>query len=119
MNGGEGRFDQTITDWENWSFVPMVISISIFELVCRIHLPQCKIVSYIGKATFMVYLLHDNELVRGIWRRTDWISVLYYLPKMYLLMLVQWIGISFLVGVFGYFLYAEIFKKIDKLISEI
>lgn len=74
---GEETFTQVIPVYQNNQLVPLVIAIAIFELFRRINIPSMKIINFIGASTFMVYLVHDNELVYKIWNIQDWITPLH------------------------------------------
>ena len=41
--------------------VPFVLSVCVFELFRRVHIPNSKLITFLSSATFMIYLFHDNE----------------------------------------------------------
>lgn len=71
-----GIFVQRIPLYYNHEIVPVVLAVAVFELFRRIRMPRLRIVNFLGAATFMVYLLHDNTLFHGLWQRTDWLGLL-------------------------------------------
>ena len=52
----------------------MVIAVCIFELVRRVKLGEIVVINKLASATFMVFLMHDNELARSIYRNIKWIE---------------------------------------------
>lgn len=69
-------FIQYIPLFENYSIVVIIVGVALFELFRRIEIPQNKILNFFGKATFMVYLIHDNTFFYSIWDTRDWITLL-------------------------------------------
>lgn len=98
-------FVQSVPGYANESFVPIIMGIALFELFRRIRLPHSRIINFLGSATFMVYLFHDNSFVYRIWATVDWITLLHDdLPKFLLTYFLWTIG-TFAVGVLIYALY--------------
>lgn len=103
-------FSQGIPLYGNTEIIPVVLGIAIFELFRRISLPNSKIINWLGAATFMVYLLHDNEFVYSIWDTQDWIGLLYSNIWLFAKTYVLWTCGTFLVGVLFYIVYVFIGK---------
>lgn len=74
--GQTGAFVQTINGFSNYSIVIVIMGICLFEIFRRIHMRCSKIINYLGSATFMVYLIHDNSFFYSLWGTRDWITLL-------------------------------------------
>lgn len=101
---------QTLFLVDNYGFIPIVIAIAMFEMFSRIKMPNSKVINLIASGTLMVYLLHDNEFWRLIWRKFDWITCLSETPALYCLKLLEWTAIVFGTGIILYFIYMAICK---------
>ena len=95
----------TVPMYDNNSIVVIVIAICMFELFRRISLPENRLINYLGKATLMIYLLHDNNLFHGFWFRRNWIETLAGSPMMFVFQLLKWASLTFLLGVLAYGMY--------------
>lgn len=71
---GVPEYHQNIRLYEEYSLVCMVIAVCIFELVRRVKLGEIVVINKLASATFMVFLMHDNELARSIYRNIKWIE---------------------------------------------
>lgn len=98
-------FEQTIVNFPKRGIVPFVLSICIFELFRRVHIPSSKMINFLGNATFMIYLFHDNNFVRNIWNMHDWITPLHNNPALFLVQLSLCGALTFVCGVGIYVLY--------------
>lgn len=97
-----GVSTQTIPFYELYHVVPLVTASTLFELFRRIPIFYNKCINYVGGATLMMYLLHDNELFYSLWNSQDWISLLYYSPIKFMAKYIIWsMGVVF-VGVVIY-----------------
>lgn len=105
--GGEQKemFQQTIVNFPKRGIVPFVLSICIFELFRRVHIPNSRIINFLGSTTFMIYLFHDNNFVRNIWNMHDWITPLHNNPALFLAQLSLCGALTFVCGVGIYALY--------------
>lgn len=113
-NQTEEGFIQYLPGYPNHSIVVIIIGVCLFEIFKRIRIPQSRILNYLGQATFMVYLVHDNEFFYSIYNMKDWITLLYYRPFGFLLQIFIWSGGVFLFGVAVYTFYillAKLFAK--------
>jgi len=116
----EGEYVQNIIQFEDNHFVPIILGTAFFELFRRIEIPSNKVINYLGEATFMVYLLHDNSFVYSIWNTQDWITLLYVNPGLYLLKHFGWTLAVFVIGVLVYSAYVglqNVVKKIAPVIT--
>lgn len=102
---GTGMFIQEIPDYADNHIVPILIGISLFELFRRISIDQNRIINFLGGATFMAYLIHDNDFVYSIWRSKDWITLIYNSPARYIVEHVIYALCTFAIGVIIYALY--------------
>ena len=99
LQGSAGVFYQSVNSFPDYSLITIILSICAFELFRRIRIPYSRIVNYLGSATFMIYLLHDNAFAYSIWNTQDWITLLYYQPLNYVLKIVLWAMCVFAIGV--------------------
>ncbi len=97
-----GMFIQPLVLFENYSAIPLVISVIIFELFRRVKISNIRIINRIGSGTFMIYLIHDNEFWRCIWREHDWIKILAQNKLLYFEKIFLNAGIVFFVGLVAY-----------------
>ena len=86
----------------------------MFELFRRISIPQNMIINYLGRAIFMVYLLHDNNFVYSIWHSKDWITLMYESPYIYIVEHAIYTFTTFAVGVVIYTVYVLTCKLCSK-----
>lgn len=110
-NGSQDPFIQNTLNYDNYSIVIIILAVCLFEIFRRIHLPQSRVITFLGRSTFMVYLIHDNDLFYEIWNLRDWITTLGNSPAMFLFQLLKWGGYTFAAGVSAYALY-EVFLSI-------
>ena len=99
---GGGAFVQSIPEYANNHLFPLLLGIAVFELFRRIKLPRNGMINFIGASTFMVYLLHDNELVYKAWCRQNWITLLHENMISFLMIYMIWILITFSAGSLSY-----------------
>lgn len=113
-NESESHFYQGIKEFENYSIVIIILSVCIFELFKRIKIKNSNVLNFLGSATFMIYLIHDNSFVHKIYLSRDWIGNLHYRPINFILKLFLWTIGTFIVGLICYIIYLMIFKIFDK-----
>ena len=107
-------FIQYIPNVGDNSIVAILLGVSLFELFRRIKMPCCRVINYLGGATFMIYLFHDNSFFYSLWDRQDWITLLAEHPMGFLLRYGAWTVRTFLYGFIaylGYRLLCRIFRK--------
>ena len=112
-----GPFVQQIPIYKDYSILPILMGVSLFELFRRIRMPSSSVINFMGAATFMIYLLHDNNFVRSLWKRYDWITLLYDQPGHFLLKYSMWVIGIFLIGMLLYGLYALLCKLLPRCIG--
>lgn len=113
-NYESGTFIQKLPDYADNGIIPIIIGVSLFELFRRISVPQNKIINYLGGATFMVYLLHDNGFAYSIWLAKDWITLMYESPYKYMVEHTIYTIATFAIGVLIYTAYVLICKICSK-----
>ena len=113
-NKTEDTFLQNISAFPNYSIIVIIIGICLFEIFRRVHIPQNKFLNYLGQATFMVYLLHDNGFFYSIWDTQDWITLLYNYPYKFIVKLFIWSCYVFIFGVIIYTFYIILAKLFNK-----
>ena len=108
-------FIQSIPVFANHSIVIIILAVCLFEIFRRVRLPQSRVISFLGKSTFMVYLIHDNGFFYEIWNLRDWITTLGNSPANFLFQIMKWGVYTFSVGVAAYALYEILFKALRKI----
>ena len=84
VNHTTDEFIQQLSGYDNYHMVVIIAGVAIFELFKRFQIKNSLILNFIGKSTFMIYLLHDNNFFRSIWNTQDWITLLYYHPYLFI-----------------------------------
>lgn len=95
----------------------IINTVLLFELFKRLRLKQSRVINNLGAATFMCYLIHDNEFFYTIWYKYDWIKALFYNPFEFVCNLITISLITFAFGVLMYFLYKLIYDGIRIFVS--
>lgn len=95
-----------------YSISCMIIAISTFELFRRIRIKNNKVINYISAATFMTYLIHDNDFVRGLFRKISWIPMYANDLKSFLLYILCIVLIVLSIGIVAYSSYILLNKII-------
>lgn len=107
-SGKAEPFTQTVPIFENYGIIIIIISVCLFEIFCRIRLPESKVISFIGKSTFMVYLIHNRTLFYELWNLRDWVTTLAESPLCFAWNILKWSTYTFAVGIAAYILFAGI-----------
>ena len=95
-------FIQYIPNVGDNSIVAILLGLSLFELFRRIKMPCCRGINYLGGATFMIYLFHDNSFFYSLWDKQDWITLLAEHPIGFLLRYGIWTVRTFVYGFIAY-----------------
>lgn len=95
-------FIQYIPNVGDNSIVAILLGLSLFELFRRIKMPCCRVINYLGGATFMIYLFHDNSFFYSLWDKQDWITLLCMHPIGFLLRYGAWTVRTFVYGFIAY-----------------
>lgn len=95
-------FIQYIPNVGDNSIVAILLGLSLFELFRRIKMPCCRGINYLGGATFMIYLFHDNSFFYSLWDKQDWITLLAEHPIGFLLRYGIWTVRTFVYGLIAY-----------------
>ena len=96
---------QSLMIFKNTNILTVIISICLFELFSRIKMKNIKFINYIASGTFMVYLIHDNQLFYSLWGIIDWIPILYNNPLKFVGLLLAIALLTFTVGIITYVVY--------------
>lgn len=113
-NKTEDDFIQSVSGFSNYSIIVIIIGVCLFEIFKRIRIPQSRFLNYLGQATFMVYLLHDNGFFYSIWDTQDWITVLYNNPYRFISKIFIWACFVFICGIITYTFYIILAKLFNK-----
>ena len=95
-------FIQYIPNVGDNSIVAILLGLSLFELFRRLKMPCCRGINYLGGATFMIYLFHDNSFFYSLWDKQDWITLLCMHPMGFLLRYGAWTVRTFVYGLIAY-----------------
>ena len=107
-------FEHPIRSFANSSLIIILISVSWFELFRRIPVFSSQIINYLGKATLMMYIIHENSFFHALWDLTDWRTLFYDAPRLFYMNLFKWTVISSLAGVAAYTVYLGAGKLLRK-----
>ena len=110
----EGDFIQNVPEFPNYSIIVIILGICLFEIFRRIRIPSSKFINYLGQATLMVYLLHDNEFFYSIFDTQDWITLLHNYPYEFIVKIFIWSVDVFICGVVTYTFYIMLAKLFIK-----
>ena len=111
-NNMQGTY-QSLIGYSEYSIFCLLIGISTFEIFRRIKMKNIRIINYISSSTFMIYLLHDNDFFRNVWRETNWIEVYYNNSVKFIFLYLMWLAIIFGIGILIYTIYYLILKLIN------
>lgn len=117
QSGSEGLFTQNIIGVSNSSFVVVVLAVCIFELFRRLKLGHSRVINFLGSATFMVYLVHENAMFWSLWSAFDWPRALAKSPTVFIFALLVVTVAVFIFGVLVYILYLGLRKLAKKFVA--
>lgn len=100
-----GTMSHSLITFDNYNILIIIMAVCLFELFKRISIPNNRVVNFLGSATFMTYLIHENDFFHSFWWQYDWLAVLNRSPMMFMAKCVTWTLISFACGVVAYALY--------------
>ena len=106
------RYIQVRRLYEDYSIVPISLGLLLFEMARRIRLPYSRVIDWLGGASFMVYLIHDNDFVRWIWRERDLTALMQNSPLQFLLWCMKTVVVVYGIGCAAYLLYQAVMKLI-------
>lgn len=110
----EGDFLPITTYYQDYNIVPIIIGVALFEIFRRISIRNTLIINKISRATFMMYLIHDNGFVHSVWQERDWVSLLHESIFLFAVHILVQVLIVMFVGVISYYVYVLIDKRIKK-----
>lgn len=117
-NSGELFIQGNILGYDNNSIYVFLVAVSLFELFRRLPEFHSRIINYLAASTFMVFLLHANDLGTAIWMSKDWLTPLYESPLRFCFEFAAWIIGIFTVGAIlygGYLLLGRLLKYLKPL----
>ena len=104
---------QKLTSFSEYNIFCLLIGISLFELFKRLKIKNNKIINYISASTFIIYILHDNDFFRNIWRLTNWVEICHNNYLKFLLLYLIWALIIFIMGIIIYSSYNLFIKMFN------
>ena len=111
-----GDYFQIVFVFNFHNLIVLLNTILLFELFKRIKIKNSKALNYLGAASFMVYLIHDNEFFYAIWYKYDWSRALYSDVWEYVCNIFTVALLTFGIGVVMYSIYRFIYMGIHRLI---
>lgn len=110
--GVQTAYNPIISGFCNFEITVIILAVTIFEIFKRIHIPNNKIINYLGKSTLMIYFIHENELFINYYKNDNWMEPLVNsnLGIDYIIMWLYWTGIAFIVGETVYTVYVLLGK---------
>lgn len=114
-SGSQEVFQHTFLAYDTYYALVVLIAVAMFELFRRIPSFHVRVINYLSSASFMVYLLHDNELFYKMWRQTYWVSLLDEHPAEFVLRLLGWTLLVYVIGTVAYTGYVGVRSIIRKL----
>lgn len=107
----QGMYQQ-INGLGEYGFFNLLIGVSLFEIFKRIKIKTSKAINYVASSTFIIYLCHDNDFIRSLWKKTNWVKNLYYDFSKFLILCFVWVMLIFIFGVLIYTSYCGFLKII-------
>jgi hypothetical protein len=98
--------------YSEYHILPILQGLLLFELFRRIRIRGNRVINTLAGASFMVYLVHDVEFIREIWKQNDFITLLYEQPFLFLLNLLKWAVIIYAAGLLAYACYSALARWI-------
>lgn len=114
QSASQNPFMQSVPGFDNFSIVTLVLAVCMFEIFRRINIPANRVIAFLGKSTFMVYLIHDSEFFYSLWNLRDWITTLSESMPMFIIQLLKWGAYTFFAGVLAYTAYMFVCRVIDR-----
>lgn len=111
----ESNYFQPIYIYNFHNILAVVNTVCLFELFKRIKVKNSRILNYLGAASFMAYLIHDNEFFYTLWYKYDWCTALYVNTWEFVCNLITVALLTFGIGVLIYSIYKPVFNGIKKL----
>lgn len=102
--------------WYEYGIVPLGFSVILFELFRRIKIRNSVLINVAAAAVFMVFLTHDNPLVRNYWRYADdWVSLMYNNVLLFAVKLLGRAILTYLAGFGVWLLYQGLLWILKKM----
>lgn len=117
LKQGKQEYFQSIRLYEENSLMSIVIAVCIFEIFRRIKIPKSNVINYIASATFMIYLMHDNDFVRTIYRSFDWIKPFHDDVFGFMKMYFIYVFSIYVFGFVSYLIYKLVKRALHKIID--
>lgn len=111
-NSMKGMY-QSLIGYSEYSFLCLLAGVTLFEMFSRIRIGNNRIINGISSSTFMIYLFHDNNFIRNIWREMNWVEMCYYDFGRFVEFYFIWTVILFAMGICIYALYCMFIRLID------
>lgn len=95
-------FMQTTPQFANHDITVVIVTVCLFELFRRIHMPNSKVINYLGKSTLMIYFMHENDLFISFYKMDSWIGTLSEHVDQFVLKWFWWALVGIVIGVLAY-----------------
>ncbi|MDD6428394.1 MAG: acyltransferase [Lachnospiraceae bacterium] len=105
-------FIQPFEVMPEYSWITVILSICLFTLFTRLRIRPSRFINFLGSATFMIYLFHDNSFIYSLWKCMNWIRPLKSAPAVFVSRYIAWVALIFITGTVLYVIYKKIAKQI-------
>lgn len=95
-----------------YSWIAVLLSVCVFCIFTRIHIKPNRFINFLGSATFMIYLFHDNNFMYSLWKCIDWIGPLKKNLGLFVLRYAFWVALIFVAGTVFYLIYLQLVRLI-------
>ncbi len=112
-----GSFIHSVQGYSNHEITVVIIVVCIFELFRRLNIPYNAAVNFVGKATLMIYFIHENGIFRMFFKNEHWMELLRGNVLAYCLKWLEWAAIGFAVGLAAYVVYTLLGKILPRMRS--
>ncbi len=107
---GNECYYQKMNYYSEYLLPCLVISISMFELFSRLKIKSNKIINYIASSTLIIYIFHDNEYIRTLFRSINWIKPYHDNIIRFIILIASTVTAVFTAGVLLQMIYDELVK---------
>ena len=105
-------YKQVIHGYGEYSVLCLLVGVMLFEIIRKLNIHNSRIINYTASATFIIYLVHDNDYMRELFYKIKWVELLYRRDYFqFVLSLVVVVLCVFIIGV----LLNTLFEQIKKI----
>ncbi len=105
------QYYQSFETYYDWSLIPIVVGVLLFEIFNRINF-KSKIINSLSSATLTIYILHDNYFVYNLLRKIEYVKLLHNNYAYFIIILIFTTIALYMIGYIIYLLFKCIYNKI-------